>query len=45
MNMAPPSEFLRLQRDLGCMQEALRAARLDGWLLYDLHARNPVTRG
>jgi Xaa-Pro aminopeptidase len=38
-----PSKFLRLQRDLGRIQEALRAAGLDGWLLYDLHARNSVT--
>jgi Xaa-Pro dipeptidase len=38
-----PSEFLRLQRDLGEIQKALRVAELDGWLLYDLHARNTVT--
>ncbi len=38
-----PSEFLRLRRDLGRIQEALQAAELDGWLLYDLHARNTVT--
>ena len=36
------SQFIRLQRDLGHMQEALRKAGLDGWLLYDLHARNSV---
>ena len=37
-----PSMFVRLQRDLGRIQEALREAGLDGWLLYDLHARNSV---
>ena len=26
------------------MQAALRAARLDGWLLYDFHGSNPVAR-
>ncbi|MEX2281242.1 MAG: Xaa-Pro peptidase family protein [Gemmatimonadota bacterium] len=41
--VAGPSKFLRLQRDLGRIQEALREADLDGWLLYDLHARNTVT--
>jgi Xaa-Pro dipeptidase len=41
--VAGPSKFLRLQRDLGRIQEVLRAADLDGWLLYDLHARNSVT--
>ena len=38
-----PSSFVRLQRDLGRIQEALRKAELDGWLLYDLHARNTVS--
>ena len=37
------SEFRRLKRELPRMQEALRAAGVDGWLLYDLHARNSVT--
>lgn len=37
-----PSKFVRVQRDLGRIQEVLRAAGLDGWLLYDLHARNSV---
>jgi Xaa-Pro aminopeptidase len=41
--VAGPSKFLRLQRDLARIQEVLRAADLDGWLLYDLHARNSVT--
>lgn len=44
MSIAPtPSQFIRLQRDFGRMQEALRSAGLDGWLLYDLHARNSVS--
>lgn len=28
--------------DLGRMQDALRAARLDGWLFYDHHVRDPL---
>jgi len=36
-------EFTRLRRDLDAMQAAIRDAGLDGWLLYDLHARNDVT--
>ena len=44
MTVSPePSRFARLQRELPRIQEALRAAGLDGWLLYDLHARNSVT--
>lgn len=35
--------FELLQRRLPEIQEELRAAKLDGWLLYDLHARNTVT--
>lgn len=31
-----------LQQQLPAIQAALRADGLDGWLLYDLHARNPV---
>jgi Xaa-Pro aminopeptidase len=42
MNLATSSEFTRLKSELGRIQEALRAAGLDGWLLYDLHARNAV---
>jgi Xaa-Pro dipeptidase len=35
-------EFTRVRRDIDGIQEAIRAAGLDGWLLYDLHARNDV---
>jgi Xaa-Pro aminopeptidase len=41
--VSTPSEFIRLRRELGRIQEALREAQLDGWLLYDLHARNSVS--
>src|SRR5688500_14302924 len=41
--VSPPSEFNRLRRELGRIQEAMRDAGLDGWLLYDLHARNAVS--
>ncbi len=30
--------------DVSAVQAALRAARLDGWLLYDFHGSNPVAR-
>ncbi len=30
--------------DVPAVQAALRAARLDGWLLYDFHGSNPVAR-
>lgn len=36
-------DFARIRRDLAAMQKAVREAGLDGWLLYDLHARNDVT--
>lgn len=36
-------DFARIRRDLDQMQAAVRDAGLDGWLLYDLHARNDVT--
>ncbi|HUG41782.1 MAG TPA: M24 family metallopeptidase [Longimicrobiales bacterium] len=36
------SDFRRIRARLGEIQEGLREAGLDGWLLYDLHARNPV---
>jgi Xaa-Pro dipeptidase len=36
------SDFSRLRERLGEIQDGLREAGLDGWLLYDLHARNPV---
>ena len=35
--------FELLQKRLPEIQDELRAAHLDGWLLYDLHARNTVT--
>lgn len=41
--VSAPSEFGRFRRELGRIQEALREAGLDGWLLYDLHVRNSVT--
>jgi Xaa-Pro dipeptidase len=37
-----PSDFSRLKSGLEGIQEGLREAGVDGWLLYDLHARNPV---
>ena len=40
--VSPPSDFVRLKRQLAEIQEGLREAGLDGWLLYDLHARNSV---
>ena len=40
---AGPRDFVRLKRDLSSIQSAIRDARLGGWLLYDLHARNDVT--
>ncbi|MGH7477146.1 MAG: M24 family metallopeptidase [Longimicrobiales bacterium] len=36
------SDFSRLTAQLDAIQAALREQRLDGWLLFDLHARNPV---
>jgi len=38
-----PRDFARIRRDISAIQDAVRAAGLDGWLLYDLHARNDVT--
>ena len=35
-------EFTRVRTDLADIQAAVREAGLDGWLLYDLHARNDV---
>ncbi|MBI4543635.1 MAG: aminopeptidase P family protein [Gemmatimonadetes bacterium] len=37
--------FGRLRAQLPEIQVALRELGLDGWLLYDLHARNPVAGG
>jgi Xaa-Pro dipeptidase len=36
------SDFSRLRERLDEIQDGLREAGVDGWLLYDLHARNPV---
>ncbi|MGH7505147.1 MAG: M24 family metallopeptidase [Longimicrobiales bacterium] len=35
-------DFGRMRRQLGEIQRAIAEAGLDGWLLYDLHARNAV---
>src|SRR5690606_4908684 len=35
--------FARLEAQLDEIQAALRELGLDGWLLYDLHARNAVS--
>jgi Xaa-Pro dipeptidase len=35
-------DFSRIRSDIDDIQTAIRAAGLDGWLLYDLHARNDV---
>jgi Xaa-Pro dipeptidase len=35
-------DFTRLKQDLPAIQAAIREANLDGWLLFDLHARNNV---
>ena len=35
-------DFSRVRAEIDGMQSAIRAAGLDGWLLYDLHARNDV---
>ena len=31
--------------DVAAVQQALRAERLDGWLLYDFHGSNPIAAG
>jgi Xaa-Pro dipeptidase len=36
------SDFSWLREQLNEIQDGLREVGLDGWLLYDLHARNPV---
>ncbi|HWV58492.1 MAG TPA: M24 family metallopeptidase [Longimicrobiales bacterium] len=41
--MSDSSDFRRLQGELPAIQDALREQGLDGWLLYDLHARNRIT--
>jgi Xaa-Pro dipeptidase len=35
-------DFGRIRKDIAGIQAAIREAGLDGWLLYDLHARNDV---
>jgi Xaa-Pro aminopeptidase len=39
------SDFAHLRRNLAAVQAALQAAGLDGWLLFDLHARNAAAVG
>lgn len=38
-------QFHRLSQQLDDIQSALKEAGVDGWLLYDLHARNRVASG
>ena len=40
--MSGASDFRKLRTRLDEIQAGLSEAGLDGWLLYDLHARNPV---
>jgi Xaa-Pro dipeptidase len=40
---AGPRDYLRLRSELKSIQSAIGEAKLGGWLLYDLHARNDVT--
>lgn len=42
---AKRSDFARLRTQLDAVQAAVREAGLDGWLFYDLHARNAVAAG
>ncbi|MEO5510961.1 MAG: M24 family metallopeptidase [Longimicrobiales bacterium] len=42
MATLPARDYARLKRDLPEIQAALAEMRLDAWVLYDLHARNPV---
>ena len=37
------ADFGRLQRDLPAIQASLREGGLDGWLLFDVYGRNPVS--
>ena len=37
------ADFGRLQRDLPAIQASLRGGGLDGWLLFDVYGRNPVS--
>jgi Xaa-Pro aminopeptidase len=38
----PARDYARLKRDLPEIQAALKETQIDAWVLYDLHARNPV---
>jgi Xaa-Pro aminopeptidase len=43
--IAPASDFSRIQQQLPEIQQSLRQQGLDGWLLYDLRARNLIAGG
>lgn len=45
LDLSLSSDFARLRSDLPEIQDALVELELDGWLLYDLHARNSVSGG
>ncbi|MEN8375856.1 MAG: M24 family metallopeptidase [Gemmatimonadota bacterium] len=45
LDLALSSDFGRLKGRLSGIQDALGELELDGWLLYDLHARNGVSGG
>ena len=40
------SDFGRMTRaeDVALVQEALRAAGLDGWLFFEFHGQNPIAK-
>ena len=42
MATVPARDYARLKRDLPEIQAALKELSFDAWVLYDLHARNPV---
>ncbi|MGH7483173.1 MAG: M24 family metallopeptidase [Longimicrobiales bacterium] len=43
--MSTSAAFGRLSTSLPSIRDALADAGVDGWLLYDLHARNPIANG
>ncbi|HSM36888.1 MAG TPA: M24 family metallopeptidase [Longimicrobiales bacterium] len=45
LDLSASSDFARLQAELPGIRAVLRELELDGWLLYDLHARNAVSGG
>jgi Xaa-Pro dipeptidase len=45
LDLSASSDFARLQAELPGIRAALGELELDGWLLYDLHARNAVSGG